>query len=110
MLDLSCGIRDLLAVAHEFLVCGMWNLVPWSGIKPGPPALEVWSQPLDHQGSPQVLLLILTITCKVIDFVVTGEGDLKFRQGEGLASGNSCQGQNWNSVASPSDLKLTWPS
>ena len=41
MLDLSCGIRDLLAEAHEFLVCGMWNLVPWSEIKPGPPALEV---------------------------------------------------------------------
>ena len=23
--------------------CSMWALVPWSGMKPGPPALETWS-------------------------------------------------------------------
>ena len=37
------------------LSCGMWDLVPQPGIKPGPPALGVWSQPLDHQGSPWLL-------------------------------------------------------
>ena len=31
----------------------MHNLVPRPGIKPGPPALGVQSQPLDHLGSPQ---------------------------------------------------------
>ena len=39
-----------LVVAHRIfsccmwtLTCGMWPLVPWPGIKPGPPALVVWS-------------------------------------------------------------------
>ena len=31
--------------------CSMWDLVPCPGIKPWPPE---WSQPLDHQGSPNV--------------------------------------------------------
>ena len=35
------------------LSCSMHNLVPRPGIKPGPPALGVQSQPLDHLGSPQ---------------------------------------------------------
>ena len=46
--------------AHEVLSCGllmlswgMWDLVPPPGIEPGPPALGVQSQPLDHQGGPQ---------------------------------------------------------
>ena len=25
------------------LGCSMWDLVPWPGIKPGPPALEAWT-------------------------------------------------------------------
>ena len=25
------------------LSCSMWDLVPWSGVTPGPPALEAWS-------------------------------------------------------------------
>ena len=25
------------------LSCGVWDLVPWPGIKPGPPALGLWS-------------------------------------------------------------------
>ena len=31
---------------------GMWDLSSCPGIEPTPPAVEVWSQPLDHQGSP----------------------------------------------------------
>ena len=37
------------------MACGI--LVPPSGIQPVPPALEVHSQPLDHQASPWNLLL-----------------------------------------------------
>ena len=33
------------------------TLVPRAGIKPKPPALEVYSQPLDHQGSLMASLL-----------------------------------------------------
>ena len=38
--DLRCGVRDPLVAA-----C-MRDLVPWPGIKPGPPALGAWS--LNH--------------------------------------------------------------
>ena len=34
------------------LRCSMGDLVPWPGMKLGLPALGMWSQPLDHQGSP----------------------------------------------------------
>ena len=33
------------------LSCGLWDLVPWPGMEPGPPALGAGSQPLDRQGS-----------------------------------------------------------
>ena len=33
--NLCCGIWTLR--------CSVWDLVPWSGIKPGPPTLGVWS-------------------------------------------------------------------
>ena len=47
---LSCITQDLLIVECRIfscnmrtLRCGMWNLVPWPGIEPGPPALGVWN-------------------------------------------------------------------
>lgn len=64
MLSLSCGTWDLFFVAtcgisscsRWILNCGMWDLVPWPGIEPGPPALETWSlshwEATPHQGSP----------------------------------------------------------
>ena len=36
-------MHQVLVVAHEIFSCGMWNLVPWPGIEPGPPALGVRS-------------------------------------------------------------------
>ena len=42
---LSCCVRSLS--------CGMWGLVPWPGIKPGPPALGVRS--LSHWTTREVL-------------------------------------------------------
>ena len=41
------------------LHCGIWDLIPWPGIEPGPPALSVESEPLDHQGSPCMCFLCL---------------------------------------------------
>ena len=37
MLGLSCSTWDLLlTMACELLSCGLWDLVPWPGIEPGP--------------------------------------------------------------------------
>ena len=37
---------------QQLLVVAMWDLVPWSGIEPGPPALGVWS--LSHWTTKEV--------------------------------------------------------
>ena len=40
------GLRcstEIFRCGTQALGCGMWDLVPWSGIKPGPPALGAWS-------------------------------------------------------------------
>ena len=36
-------MHQVLVVAREIFSCGMWDLVPWAGIEPGPLALGVWS-------------------------------------------------------------------
>ena len=41
------------------LSCGMWDLVPQSGVTPGPPALEVWS--LSHWTTREVLLCLFLV-------------------------------------------------
>ena len=41
-----------LVAAHGIFSCGMWDLVPWPGIKPGPPALRIWS--LSHWTTREV--------------------------------------------------------
>ena len=59
VLLVACRIFDL----H----CGMWDLVPWPGIEPGPPALGMQSQPLDPQESPSSChfnILLMTIILK----------------------------------------------
>ena len=38
-------------------LCGTQGLNSCLGIKPVPPALEVWSLPMNHQGSPQRIFL-----------------------------------------------------
>ena len=38
-LDLSYSTRDLFIVACGVFSCGMWDLAPWLGIEPRPPAL-----------------------------------------------------------------------
>ena len=36
-------LKYLFVWLHPCLSCGMWDLIPWSGIEPRPPALGVWS-------------------------------------------------------------------
>ena len=43
------------------LSCGLWDLVPWSGIKPGPPALGV--QNLSHWTTGKVLRTLWSFPC-----------------------------------------------
>ena len=46
-----------LHAAHE-IFNGMWDLVPWPGIEPRPPAFGAQSlKPLDHQGSSVLKIL-----------------------------------------------------
>jgi len=42
----------VLVVACEIFCCGMWDLVPWPGSKPRPPALGIWS--LSHWTTREV--------------------------------------------------------
>lgn len=44
MLDLSCGTQNLCC-HMQALSCGVWDLVPWSGIEPGP---LYWQCSLNH--------------------------------------------------------------
>ena len=37
------GLHRVFVVACKIFNCGIWDLVPWPGIKPRPPALETWS-------------------------------------------------------------------
>ena len=48
----SCGMRIFLVVARGVFSCGMWDLVPWPGIEPRPPALE--TQSLSHWTTREV--------------------------------------------------------
>ena len=45
----ACGI---LSWGMWALSCGVWDIVPWPGIKPGPPALGAWS--LSHWTTREV--------------------------------------------------------
>ena len=49
MWTLSCSLRTLS--------CGMWDLVPWPGIEPGPPALGAWN--LSHWTTREVPIISL---------------------------------------------------
>ena len=46
----ALGAQALVVVMHGFICCGMGDL-PRAGIEPVSPALQVDSQPLDHQRS-----------------------------------------------------------
>ena len=58
--NLHCGTWDLLVALCKNFSCNIWtlscsmqNLVPWPGIKPGPPALGTWN--LSHWTTREVL-------------------------------------------------------
>ena len=61
MPGLGCGVQGLLVTACRIFSCRMWDLVPWPGIKPRPPALGAGN--LSHQTTKEVpdpLFLSLT--------------------------------------------------
>ena len=49
VLVVACGI---FSCGMQSLSCGMWDLVLWPGIKPGPPAFRAWS--LSHWTTREV--------------------------------------------------------
>ena len=51
-----------LVVACGLTSCGMWDLVPWSGIKPAPPTLGL--QSLSHWTTTEVPWCLLTLWSK----------------------------------------------
>ena len=58
VLGLSCSTRDLrsfLQHARSFR-CSMWDLVPWSGMEPGPPVLG--AQSLSHWTTREVSVVL----------------------------------------------------
>ena len=57
----ACGI---FSCGRQTLSQGMWDLVAWPGIEPGPPALGVQSYPLDHHAN----LLKVSTLCSGISF------------------------------------------
>ena len=53
---LSCGTQEIFSCSMQTLSCGMWDLVPWPGIEPGPPTLEVRN--LSHWTTREVSELV----------------------------------------------------
>ena len=53
----ECGI---FICGMQTLSCGMWDLVPWPGIGPSPPALGVWS--FSHWTTREVPIVIQNTT------------------------------------------------
>ena len=61
-LGLSCSMWDLFSCGMRTLSWGMWDLVPWPRLEPGPPALG--AQSLSHWTTREVLsLFILVCVC-----------------------------------------------
>ena len=52
MVHFHCSMQDLFTCSMQILGCGTWDLVPWPGIEPEPPALGVWS--LSHWTTREV--------------------------------------------------------
>ena len=53
----SVAVRRIFSWGMQTLSCGMWDLVPWPGIEPGPPALG--AQSLSHWTTREVPLTLL---------------------------------------------------
>ena len=48
--------QEICRCSMQYLSCGMWDLVPWPGIKPGPPAWGAWD--LSHWITKKKSLLL----------------------------------------------------
>ena len=77
---LSCGAEDLWSsLGHTgslVAACGLlvraWGLAPWPGIEPRPPAVGVWSQPLNFKELPLCWHLSLYNSCCGADCALLG--------------------------------------
>ena len=49
--------HGIVRCGMQTLSCGIWDLVPWTGIKPGPSALGMWR--LSHWITREVLITII---------------------------------------------------
>ena len=56
--DLDTTEQQQIYLAPPGLSCGMWDLVPWPGIKSGTPALEPWSLATELHGMFSLLKFI----------------------------------------------------
>ena len=63
VLAVACRIFSLcriISCSMQTPSCSMWDLVPWPGMEPGPPALGVWS--LSHGTTWEVPVLTFLLT------------------------------------------------
>ena len=56
----------VLVAACGVFSCGMWDLIPWSGVELGPSAMGEQTQPLDHQRSP-TLFFFQQVSLHIMD-------------------------------------------
>ena len=94
----------VLVAACGILSCGVWDLAPWLGIKPRPPALGAWS--LNHWNTREVLVffggrgLLDLYCCKNLSLVVVRAF---------LCGGFSCSKHRLNSYGlQPESLQGMW--
>ena len=123
VLSLSCSIRTLS--------CSMWDLVPWPGIKPGPPALGAWNHShwTTREGPFSFFFLIPNLTQHVFHGGSDGKkptcnaGDLGLIPGSGRCPGegngnpfqyscleNSMDRGTWQSTVQGLTQSWTWLS
>ena len=58
---LNCGKQDSFCLfGMQTLSCGIWDLVPWTGFKPGSPALQAWS--VNHWPTREVPQLVFHLS------------------------------------------------
>ena len=79
-------------LAAPGLSCGMWDLVPWPGMKPGSPRIGSESQPLDHLGSPESTLkkIFFNLIYFWVRWVFIAAGGLSL-----VAASRGCSSLQW---------------
>ena len=67
------GSLIFIAACRILFSCGMWDLVPWPGIEPGPPALWAWNLSLwTARESESEVTQSCPILCDPMDYSLSG--------------------------------------